>query len=76
VGRWGSDWDFAFAVFGARDRFAEEVESLAPLVDAGLARIEGEHIVMAAEGRAYVRIAAAAFDAHLAAGQKRHSLAI
>ena len=43
---------------------------------AGLARIEGEHIVMAAEGRAYVRIAAAAFDAHLAAGQKRHSLAV
>jgi hypothetical protein len=31
---------------------------------------------MAAEGRAYVRIAAAAFDAHLAAGQKRHSLAV
>jgi len=70
------DLELDLATFGGRDRFAEEVESLAPLVDAGLARIEGEHIVMAAEGRAYVRIAAAAFDAHLAAGQKRHSLAI
>lgn len=70
------DLELDLAAFGGRDRFAEEVESLAPLVDAGLARIEGEHIVMAAEGRAYVRIAAAAFDAHLAAGQKRHSLAI
>lgn len=70
------DLELDLAAFGGRDRFAEEVESLAPLVDAGLARIEGEHIVMAAEGRAYVRIAAAAFDAHLAAGQKRHSLAV
>jgi oxygen-independent coproporphyrinogen-3 oxidase len=70
------DLELDLAAFGGRDRFAEEVESLAPLVDAGLARIDGEHIVMAAEGRAYVRIAAAAFDAHLAAGQKRHSLAV
>lgn len=70
------DLELDLAAFGGRDRFAEEVDSLTPLVDAGLARIEGEHIVMAAEGRAYVRIAAAAFDAHLAAGQKRHSLAI
>ena len=76
IGRLMCDLELDLATFGGRDRFAEEVESLAPLVDAGLARIEGEHIVMAAEGRAYVRIAAAAFDAHLAAGQKRHSLAI
>ena len=64
------------AAFGGRDRFAEEVESLRPLVDAGLLRIEGERLVMADEGRPYVRIAAAAFDAYLAAGGTRHSLAV
>ncbi len=56
------------ADFGGRDRFAGEVESLTPLADAGLLRIEGERIVMTDDGRPYVRIAAAAFDAYLAAG--------
>ena len=31
---------------------------------------------MTDDGRPYVRIAAAAFDAYLAAGQKRHSMAV
>ena len=70
------DLELDLAAFGGRDRFAGEVASLAPLVDAGLASIEGERIVMTAEGRPYVRIAAAAFDAWLATGQKRHSLAV
>jgi len=52
------------------------VESLTPLADAGLLRIEGERIVMTDDGRPYVRIAAAAFDAYLAAGESRHSVAV
>jgi len=70
------DLELDLGAFGGRDRFAAEIEALAPLVDAGLAQIDGERIVMTAEGRPYVRIAAAAFDAWLAAGQKRHSLAV
>ena len=64
------------AAFGGRDRYAGEVESLTPLADAGLLRIEGERIVMTDDGRPYVRIAAAAFDAYLAAGESRHSVAV
>lgn len=70
------DLELDLTMFGGRDRFTAEIELLAPLVDAGLAHLEGERIVMTAEGRPYVRIAAAAFDAYLGAGQKRHSLAV
>ena len=70
------DLELDLAAFGGRDRFAREMESLAPLLDAGLAQFDGDRLVMTAEGRPYVRIAAAAFDAWLAAGQKRHSLAV
>jgi len=70
------DLELDLAAFGGRDRFAEEIERLAPLIEAGLARFDGERVIMSAEGRPYVRIAAAAFDAYLAAGQKRHSVAV
>ena len=70
------DLELDLAAFGGRDRFAEEIERLAPLIEAGLARFDGERVTMSAEGRPYVRIAAAAFDAYLAAGQKRHSVAV
>jgi oxygen-independent coproporphyrinogen-3 oxidase len=70
------DLELDLAVFGGRARFADEIEALAPLADAGLLRLDGDRIAMAAEGRPYVRIAAAAFDSYLAAGQKRHSVAV
>ena len=70
------DLELDLAMFGGRGRFGEEIARLGPLVDAGLARIEGERIVMTADGRAYVRIAAAAFDTYLAASEKRHSVAV
>jgi oxygen-independent coproporphyrinogen-3 oxidase len=70
------DLELDLAVFGGAGRFDEEIAALAPLVDAGLLARDGDRIVMSAEGRPYVRIAAAAFDAWLAAGQKRHSVAV
>jgi oxygen-independent coproporphyrinogen-3 oxidase len=70
------DLELDLSAFGGGTRFAGEVEALAPLADAGLLRIEGERVVMTAAGRPYVRIAAAAFDARLGDGQKRHSVAV
>jgi len=70
------DLELDLAAFGGRDRFAAEIESLAPLAEAGLLALDGERIVMTEAGRPYVRIAAAAFDAWLAAGETRHSVAV
>ena len=64
------------AAFGGAARFAAEIERLSPLADAGLLVRDGDRIVITAEGRPYVRIAAAAFDAWLDAGAKRHSIAV
>ena len=41
-----------------------------------LIEIDGADIRVTETGRPFVRIAAAAFDAYLAAGQKRHSVAV
>ncbi len=57
-------------------RFANELETLAPLAEQGLISIDGAHITVTDRGRPYVRIAAAAFDAYLPATQKRHSIAV
>jgi oxygen-independent coproporphyrinogen-3 oxidase len=60
----------------AEARFAGELETLGPLADEGLLRIDGARIAVTDRGRPYVRIAAAAFDAYLPATQKRHSVAV
>ncbi|HVZ54647.1 MAG TPA: oxygen-independent coproporphyrinogen III oxidase [Pseudolabrys sp.] len=61
---------------GGAARFAAELDALKPLADEGLLLMEGGRIVVTERGRPYVRIAAAAFDAYLAANQKRHSVAV
>lgn len=61
---------------GGAARFTRELEALAPLADEGLVRIEGARVMVSERGRPYVRIAAAAFDAYLAASQKKHSVAV
>jgi oxygen-independent coproporphyrinogen-3 oxidase len=71
-----SDLEVDLDAFGGAARFAAEIESLAPLADEGLLRLDGARIAMTERGRPYVRIAAAAFDAYLAASQKRHSVAV
>jgi len=63
-------------VYGGRDRFAAEFSELRPLADAGLIAIDNARIRVTEAGRPFVRIAAAAFDTYLAAGQKRHSVAV
>lgn len=62
--------------FGGPARFADEIAALAPMADAGLLAIDGARITVNDGGRPYVRIAAAAFDAYLAAGRSRHSVAV
>ncbi len=66
----------AIAGTGAAIRFSSELAQLEPLADKGLMTVEGSRIAVTERGRPYIRIAAAAFDAYLAAGQKRHSLAV
>jgi oxygen-independent coproporphyrinogen-3 oxidase len=56
--------------------WADSGEALGALVADGLLHIEAGHITVTDAGRPYVRIAAAAFDAYLAASQKRHSVAV
>jgi oxygen-independent coproporphyrinogen-3 oxidase len=61
---------------GGAPRFAAEIAALRTLAGEGLVRIEGARIAMTESGRPFVRIAAAAFDAYLTAGAKRHSVAV
>ena len=63
-------------VEGGAAAFAAELAALEPLVDEGLLTIAGARVTVTERGRPYVRIAAAAFDAYLKSGQKRHSVAV
>ncbi len=63
-------------VAGGAAVFADELAALAPLADDGLLTISGARVAISERGRPYVRIAAAAFDAYLKTGQKRHSVAV
>ena len=63
-------------VYGGADRFAGELNELVALADEGLLSINGSRITITESGRPFIRIAAAAFDTYLAAGQKRHSMAV
>lgn len=56
--------------------FAAEITALQDLAKHGLVRIDGRHATVTEGGRPFVRIVAAVFDAYLAAGAKRHSLAV
>jgi oxygen-independent coproporphyrinogen-3 oxidase len=64
------------AVAGGLERFAAEVAALHALAEEGLVTIAGAHVAVTAQGRPFVRIAAAVFDAYLGAGAKRHSVAV
>ncbi len=72
--------DLERAVAGAGwrspDGFAAERAELAPLAARGLVEIAGPRITVTEAGRPFVRLAAAAFDAYLAAAPARHSVAV
>jgi oxygen-independent coproporphyrinogen-3 oxidase len=57
-------------------RFCHELAALAELEGAGLLVRRGSHIAMTEQGRPFVRLAAAAFDAYLVGGRGRHSVAV
>ena len=56
--------------------FATEIDHLRPLAADGLLTVDGTTITMTETGRPYVRLAAAAFDQYLKAGEQRHSRAV
>lgn len=56
--------------------FAHELHDLDGLVAAGMVRIDGRRISITEEGRPFVRLVAAAFDAYLPQNRSRHSVAV
>jgi oxygen-independent coproporphyrinogen-3 oxidase len=56
--------------------FTAEMEKLAPLAADGIVTVEAGRIAIPEEGRAFVRLVAAVFDAYLDDGQRRHSKAV
>ena len=50
--------------------------ALGPLAEDGLVEVDGARVGVTEAGRPFVRLAAAAFDAYLGAGQARHSRAV
>lgn len=75
------DFGFSFAALAARHPAvsgvirSEAIGFVAADRD-GLARIEGDRFVLTAAGRPFARTVAAVFDAHLASGRGRHSIAV
>ncbi|MBP0652022.1 hypothetical protein J8J40_33675, partial [Mycobacterium tuberculosis] len=65
------------AAHGARlETFDEELVALADLRRDGLVTVDGAVIRVTEPGRPFVRVAAAVFDAYLARGSARHSVAV
>ena len=60
---------------GARD-FAQEFAALAPLVEQGVATIDGASIAVPHSARSAVRLVCAAFDTYLAKGNALHTPAV
>lgn len=72
------DVDAVVAETGVRAEggFAAEFDALQPLVAEGLVEVDHHRIAVRDEGRPFVRLAAAAFDAYLKTGKARHSVAV
>ena len=71
------DLDAVAAEFGRSGAmFAEELASLAPMVEDGLVTLAGNRIIVTLEGRTLVRAVCAAFDRYLKRGEQRHSKAV
>jgi oxygen-independent coproporphyrinogen-3 oxidase len=61
---------------GDVDQFTRELADLDALAAAGMIEIEGRRITVTEEGRPFVRLVAAAFDAYLPQNRSRHSIAV
>lgn len=53
-----------------------EYEALAPFVEKGYVRIDGNRIAVEEDARPYLRLIAASFDAYLEGSRARHSVAV
>jgi oxygen-independent coproporphyrinogen-3 oxidase len=60
----------------ADNRFEADLNSLLPLAAQGLVRLEGRRITVTEQGRPFIRLVAAAFDAYLPQARARHSVAV
>ena len=58
------------------ERFTTEFATLRKMAAQGIVRVDGNQVAVTDTGRPFVRVAASVFDAYLAAGTKRHSLAV
>ncbi len=56
--------------------FGDAIDRLKPLAEDGICCIQGDRVTVLEEGRAFVRLVAAGFDAYLQRGQQRHSRAV
>ncbi|HEB79498.1 MAG TPA: coproporphyrinogen dehydrogenase, partial [Rhodospirillales bacterium] len=56
--------------------FTKEIEKMTPLAEDGIVTVNGMRVTITEDGRPFARLAAAAFDAYLDTGQKRHSKAV
>ncbi len=70
--------DFAadLAPLGGPDACADELSALAPMLVDGLARIDGDRVVLSDAARPFCRVAAMAFDAYAQQAAARHSMAV
>jgi oxygen-independent coproporphyrinogen III oxidase len=64
------------ALDGGAHYFARELAAFRSLAEEGIVTIDGTRVAMTPQARPFVRIAAAVFDAYLATGEKRHSVAV
>jgi oxygen-independent coproporphyrinogen-3 oxidase len=60
---------------GGKD-FSAELAAVDALSESGIVRRDGRRIAMTEEGRPFVRLVAAAFDAYLPKSHRRHSVAV
>jgi oxygen-independent coproporphyrinogen-3 oxidase len=58
------------------EAFVVALDRLAPLAREGIVEVDGRRIAVTHSGRPFVRLVAAAFDAYLAHGKARHSVAV
>ncbi|MDR3408775.1 MAG: oxygen-independent coproporphyrinogen III oxidase [Methylovirgula sp.] len=56
--------------------YSAEIEALQPLAQNGVVAIDGRRLAITEQGRPFLRLVAAAFDAYLPAASARHSAAV
>lgn len=58
------------------DGFSSEIAALKPLAADGILQVDGRRLTITRQGRPFVRLVAAAFDAYLTRERARHSMAV